>query len=60
MCFLFRVTGSADVVHFVCLLYFIYLLEGEGAAGGVCPCCTLLLHLPCVLVRGEGGGLRLT
>ena len=38
VCFLlFSVTGSADdVVHFVCLLYFIktlYLLEGEGQEG---------------------------
>ena len=51
LCFLlFSVTGSADVVHFVCLLYFIYLLEGEGegAGGGVHACCTLLLQLPSV------------
>ena len=44
------VTGSADVVHFVCLLYFIHLLEGEGAGGGVRACCTLLLQLPFVCV----------
>ena len=30
----------------VCLLYFIYLLEGEGAGGRVCACCTLLLQRP--------------
>ena len=33
------------VVHFVCLLYLIYLLEGEGAGGGVCAYCTLLPSL---------------
>ena len=42
--------SSADVVHFVCLLYFIHLLEGEGAGGGVRACCTLLLQLPSVSV----------
>ena len=53
MCFLlFSVTGSADV-HFVCLLYFIYLLEGEGAGGGS----TCMLYFVdavalCVSVRG--------
>ena len=43
------------MVHFVCLLYFIYLLEGEGghalisgAGGGVRARCTLLLQLPSV------------
>ena len=52
LCFLlFSVTGSADVVHFVCLLYFIYLLEGEGAGGGVCACCTLLLQLRIVTLH---------
>ena len=57
MCFfLFSVTGSADV-HFVCLLYFIYLLEGEGAGRGVHACCTLLLQFP-LCVRGAGANLN--
>ena len=47
---LFSVTGSDDVVHFVCLLYFIYLHEGKGAGWGVRACCTLLLQLPSVCV----------
>ena len=55
-CFLlFSVTGSADVVRFVCLLYFIYLLEGEGAGRGVRACCTLLLQLPPVCMEGGLG-----
>ena len=55
MCFfLFCVTGSADVVHFVCLLYFIYLLEGEGVGRGVHACCALLLQLPSVCKGGWG------
>ena len=59
LCFLlFSVTGSADVVHFVCLLYFIYLLEGEGAGGGAyvhavfcccsCPVCVCVCVRACV------------
>ena len=56
---LYSVTGSADAVHFVCLLYFIHLPEGEGAGGGVITNnneikvltrCTLLLHMPSVCV----------
>ena len=53
--FLFSVTGSADV-HFVCLLYFIYLLEGEGAGvHAVICCCSCPL---CVCVRGAGADLN--
>ena len=33
--------------------YFIHLLEGEGAGGGVRACCTLLLS---VCMWGGGGG----
>ena len=60
MCFLlFSVTGSADVVHFVFLLYFIYLLEGEGAGGGsTCMLYFVAAVAFCVRVRGAGANLN--
>ena len=60
MCFLLlSVTGSADVVHFVCLLYFIYLLEGRGGRKGS----TFMLYFVaavalCVRVRGAEANLN--
>ena len=44
--------------HYVCLLYFIHLLEGEGAGGGVGAFCTLLLQLPSVCVWEAGANLN--
>ena len=55
------------MVHFVCLLYFIYLLEGEGGhalisgAGGGVGTCTLYFVAAvalCVHVRGTGANLN--
>ena len=45
-----RVFSVVLIVLLVCLLYFIYLLEGEGAGGGVCAYYTLLLQLSHVCV----------
>ena len=56
--FLFSVTGSADV-HFVCLLYFIYLLEGEGEGGGsMCMLYFVAAVALSVCVRGAGANLN--
>ena len=55
------------MVHFVCLLYFIYLLEGEGGhalisgAGGGVGTCTLYFVAAvalCVHIRGAGANLN--
>ena len=64
LCFLlFSVTGPADIVHFVCLLCFIYLLEGEGAGGGggMCVLYFVAAVALCVRVmRGAGANLNTT
>ena len=49
------INASADDVHFVCLLYFICLLEGEGQEGEYVHAVLVAL---CVRVRGAGANLN--